>query len=352
MSAKSKTKRPPASQTNRGMLYIMLGTAVAIAVFFLLLYPAVMVGAPDTATIKIPKNATQEMVADSLETHFGSDYASKVMRMIKLRNPDFSKRHGAYEIPAGTNAFGAMRRLTSGAQTPVRITVNGFRSLPLLIEKISRKLDFPEDSLWNVISNPEILAKYDITPEQALALFMDDTYEIYWSASPRQVVAKFGDEYNRFWSEERKNQAAHLGLTPAQIMTLASIVDEETNMAYEKGKVGRLYINRLNIGMKLQADPTIRFAHKDFTMRRILKDDLKIDSPYNTYLHEGLPPGPIRTTTKTTVQQILDSEPNDYLFMCAKEDLSGSHNFAVTYEEHLKNAQEYQKALNERGIMR
>ncbi|MDE6028396.1 MAG: endolytic transglycosylase MltG, partial [Muribaculaceae bacterium] len=129
-----------------------------------------------------------------------------------------------------------------------------------------------------------------------------------------------------------------------------SIVDEETNAKEEKGAIGRLYINRLKKGMKLQADPTVRFALNDFTIRRVKGEHLKADSPYNTYRYPGLPPGPIRTTGKTTIDLLLDSAPNDYLFMCAKEDFSGTHNFASTYAEHQENARKYQKALDVRGI--
>lgn len=351
MPADNSKKSPRVARTNRGMLYAMLGVALAIVIFLVILYPSIMVGAPEKATIMIPENATHQTVKDSLTKHFGAGYADNVMRLVKLRQVDFSKRHGAYEIPEGASAFATMRRLTSGAQTPVRLTINGFRSLPLLIERISTKLSIPEDSLYKYVGDAHILGQYGLTTDQALALFTDDTYEIYWSATPKEVIRKFGDEYKRFWSEDRVKQAADLGLTPAQMMIIASIVDEETNFESEKGIIGRLYINRLNKGMKLQADPTIRFAHQDFTMQRILKEDLKIESRYNTYLHEGLPPGPIRTISKTTVQRILDSEPNDYLYMCAKEDFSGSHNFASTYEQHKKNALNYQQQLNERGIM-
>lgn len=351
MPADKNNKSPRVAHPNRGMLYAMLGVALVIIVFLLILYPSIMVGAPDTATIKIPENATHQTVNDSLTKYFGSEYTNNVMRLVKLRNVDFSKRYGAYEIPEGANAFATMRKLTSGAQTPVRLTINGFRSLPLLIERIADKMSVSEDSLYKYIGDPRILSHYGLTPDQALALFIEDTYEIYWSATARDVIRKLGAEHNRFWSEYRVQQAADLGLTPAQVMILASIVDEETNFESEKGTIGRLYINRLSKGMKLQADPTIRFAHQDFTMQRVLKEDLKIESRYNTYLHEGLPPGPIRTINKTTVQHILDSEPNDYLYMCAKEDFSGSHNFASTYEEHMKNALRYQQRLSERGIM-
>ncbi|MDE5675491.1 MAG: endolytic transglycosylase MltG, partial [Muribaculaceae bacterium] len=150
--------------------------------------------------------------------------------------------------------------------------------------------------------------------------------------------------------EERIQKAKDLGLTPAQLMTIASIVDEETNKLDEKDEIGRLYINRYLKGMKLQADPTVKYAVGDFSLRRILNTHLKTSSPYNTYLNTGLPPGPIRTTSVATIDQILNSKPSDAIYMCAKEDFSGYHNFAATYKEHLANAKRYQAALNRRGI--
>ncbi|MDE6683040.1 MAG: endolytic transglycosylase MltG, partial [Muribaculaceae bacterium] len=242
------------------------------------------------------------------------------------------------------------RRLTHGAQTPVKITINGFRSLDNLTSRISAKLDFPADSLRKILADPEVMSPYGLTPDQALALFVDDTYELYWTASPEDVVKKIGANYLSLWNDKRRNRATILGLSPAQVMTICSIVDEETNAESEKGTIGRLYINRLNRGMKLQADPTVRFALDDFSIRRVKGEHLKADSPYNTYRYPGLPPGPIRTTGKTTIDLVLDSPANDYIFMCAKEDFSGTHNFASNYAEHQENARKYQKALDARGI--
>lgn len=332
------------------MLYFLLGLSVCTALFLVWLYPTIMVGSDREATIRIPANATSETVYDSLQKYLGADYATRVIRLSRLRNIDFSSRHGLYVIPKGDNALAAMRRLTSGAQTPVRITINGFRSLPLLIDRISRKMEFPADSLRALLSDPAFMKQYGLTPEQALALFLDDTYEVYWTASPRQTVEKIGETYRFLWNPTRQRRAKDLGLSPADVMTIASIADEETNENREKGIVGRLYINRLHNNMKLQADPTVRFALGDFTIQRITKADLHVDSPYNTYLHQGLPPGPIRTTSQSTVTKILDSEPHSYLYMCAQENFSGRHNFASSYDEHLKNAARYQAALDKLGI--
>lgn len=351
----TKPKRAPkprigSTRTGRTMLIVLLGLAFCIIAFMIMLYPLVMVGSKKEATIIIPANATKETVRDSLERHLGSGFTAKVMTLARLRNVDFSKRHGLYTIPKGSNALSAMRKITSGAQTPVRITVNGFRSLPLLIDRISAKMEFPADSLRAVLSDPAFMIHYGLRPEQALALFVDDTYEVYWTSSARELVEKIAENYQYLWNMGNTRAAADMGLTPADIMIIASITDEETNDEEEKGTIGRLYVNRLQNNMKLQADPTVRFAMGDFTIQRISRANLKTESPYNTYLHEGLPPGPIRTTSASTVKRILRSQPHSYLYMCAKEDFSGSHNFATSYDEHIKNATAYQSALNRRGI--
>ncbi len=340
------------TRTSRRMLIIMLVLAMCITLFLVALYPLVMKTSEKEVTIFIPAGATTETVNDSLNKYFGEDYTRKVMRLAQLRGTDFSKRHGAYHIPKGTNPIGAMRKITSGAQTPVRITINGFRSLPLLIDRVSRKMEFPADSLEAALNDTAFLEQYGLTPKNVLALFVDDTYELYWSATARELVSKIGENYLALWNDNRVRRAAELGLTPAGVMIIASIVDEETNDRTEKGTIGRLYINRLNKNMRLQADPTVRFAVGDFTIRRITQSQLKKDSPYNTYRYAGLPPGPIRTTGYETVNKILDSEPNNYLYMCAKEDFSGSHNFSETYAEHLENATRYQAALDRKGIKR
>lgn len=348
----NKRKHPRPGTTGRVMLYIMLGVSLLLIIFLVMAYPLVMTGAPATAVIRIPANATEANVRDSLAKHFGDEYAGTVMRAASLRRIDYAKRHGSYEIQEGTSPLYAMRKLTSGAQTPVRITINGYRSLPLLLENVAEKFEFSVDSLAQALYDKDFLDKYGLTPENAMAIFINDTYEVYWSATPREVLEKFGKNYRYLWNEGNRAKAAQLGLQPEQVMIVSSIVDEETNIQSEKGIVGRLYINRLHKGMRLQADPTVRFALGDFTIQRISNADLNVTSPYNTYRHDGLPPGPIRTIDKRTVKGILDSKPHDYLYMCARETLDGTHNFAETFDEHTRNALKYRHTLDQLGISR
>lgn len=305
--------------------------------------------APSSAIVHIPSNASKEQLRDSMLKYLGEPYAKKVSRLVAMRGTDLSTRHGAYLIEAGMSPLDAMRRLTSGPQQPLTITINGFRLLPVLEEKVAARFDFSKDSIASALSDVGILKDYGLTPEQALALFINDSYEFYWDASPADVVKKVGAHYNEVWSSDRKAKAKALGLSPADVMILASIVDEESNKLDEKGAIGRLYINRLQRGMRLEADPTVRYAGGDFSVKRITKPR-EVEGPYNTYLHAGLPPGPIRTTSVETIDAILNSTPHDYIFMCAKEDFSGYHNFASTYPEHQINARRYKRELDRRGI--
>ncbi len=345
-----RRQEPANGRVKIRMRIALIAVGVIIVGCFMSVVPMLISGAEKDTIIKIPRNATSAMVVDSLKSHLGEDYGAKVGKLLKIRHVDFTKRHGAYEIKEGDTPYEAMRKITRGAQKPVKLTINGFRSLPLLAERIAAKTDFTADSLMAVLQDPDVLAAYGITPEQAMGLFLNDTYEVYWSSSPQEVVEKIGANYIKFWNANHKAMAAELDLTPIEAVIISSIVDEETNAVEEKGRVGRLYINRLHKHMKLQADPTVRFAYGDFTVKRIGGDMLKVDSPYNTYMYHGLPPGPIRTTSKNTLMSVITSEPTEDLYMCAKEDFSGRHNFSTTYEEHQANARRYQQELNRRGI--
>lgn len=331
-------------------LYYALAALALLIVAGIVVYSVMFSGiAPSSAVVRIPAGAGQEQLHDSISKYLGEGYAKKVSRLVGLRGTDLNSRHGAYLIEAGMSPLTAMRRLTSGPQEPLTIKINGFRLLPVLEEKVAARFDFSQDAMASALNNAEALKEYGLTTEQAMSLFFNDSYEFYWNASPDDVIRKVGAHYQEVWNPERRAKAEALGLSPADVMILASIVDEESNKLDEKGTIGRLYINRLNRGMRLEADPTVRYAGGDFTIKRV-KSPKSIESPYNTYLHAGLPPGPIRTTSVETIDAILDSKPHNYIFMCAKEDFSGYHNFAATYAEHQVNARRYKRELDRRGI--
>lgn len=300
--------------------------------------------------IKIPKGSSKDTIIDSISKYQGETFANNVSLILSILNTDLSKRHGAYMITKNMTPIKAAKIIYNGTQHPIRLPLIGSRTQNDLADRIAKYLDISKEEMLSTLNNPEIISEFNTDKENIIALFMNDSYDFYWSATPKDVINKMNYYYNLFWNSDRIQKAEALGLSPKEIMIIASITDEETNKADEKGKVGRLYINRLKKGMKLQADPTIRFALNDFSIKRILNKHLTIESPYNTYKIIGLPPGPIRTTSKQTIDAILNSNPSDHIFMCAKEDFSGYHNFATDYATHLKNAKKYQDELNKRNI--
>lgn len=343
--------KPQRQGGNRILMWILIGVTVLVCMGMLTIAPYMMHGSKDDIIIRIPKNATMENVEDTLLKYFPEDYTAKVVRLLRVYNFKPEERFGSYEIPRGATPFAVMRKISRGGQTPVRLTINGFRSLPYLSERMALKMNFPAEEFYRAATDSAFLARYGLTPEQALSLFMEDTYEVYWSYTPYEVLEKIGNNYLSYWSQGRAEIAMdEFGLTPAEMMTLASIVDEETNQSLEKGRIGRLYANRLDKGMRLQADPTVRFALNDYSIRRVTNEHTRFNSPYNTYIVYGLPPGPIRTTSRQTLQEILMAKPSTDLYMCARPDFSGFHNFSSTYDEHLQNARHYQQALDDRGI--
>ncbi|MDE7397639.1 MAG: endolytic transglycosylase MltG, partial [Muribaculum sp.] len=274
------------------------------------------------------------------------DAGVNAAHMLQWRGIAESRMHGAYLLRDGMSAYDLYTMLSRNRQTPVRLTFNNLRTTDQLAARVASVLDINADEFRSAADS--ILA--DIPSPERIGHFMPDTYEFYWTVSPSRLVNTLTGYYDRFWNETRRNKAKALGLTPAQITTIASIAEEETNDPAERGTVGRLYINRLHRGMPLQADPTVKFAVGDFSLRRITNAHLSVKSPYNTYLNPGLPPGPIRMPSGATIDAILNAPANNYLYMCAKEDFSGKHNFTADYSTHLANARRYHQALNSRNI--
>lgn len=343
--------KPEKNSGNKILLWTLISVTLLVGLGMLTIAPYMMTGSDNDVIVRIPRGATMDNVKDTLNKYYDENYSNKVLRLLSLYGFNPEERHGSYELPKGATPFAAMRKLSRGGQTPVRLTINGFRSLPYLAERMSRKMEFSADDFMKAATDSAYLAKYGLTPAQALSLFLEDTYEVYWTNTPREVLDKIGHNYNAYWTEGKTEVAEEgLQLTPAEVMTIASIVDEETNQVLEKGRIGRLYVNRLDKGMPLQADPTVRFALNDFSIQRVTNEQTRFKSPYNTYVNKGLPPGPIRTTSRQTLEEILQSKPSNDLYMCARPDFSGFHNFSPTYDQHLENARLYQKELDERGI--
>lgn len=277
--------------------------------------------------------------------------SEKIFRLIAQQmNYPGSVKTGRYAIRNGMTMPEVVRMLRSGNQSPVNITFNNIRLKEDLAGRLAQQLMVDSITLIEAINNPEKIDGFGFTESTIAAMFIPNTYEVYWDTSADNLLNRMKREYDAFWNDTRRAKAAQLGLTPAQVSTLASIVEEEATFADEYATVAGLYLNRLRKGMRLEADPTVKFAVGDFGLRRILFRHLEVESPYNTYRNTGLPPGPIRVPSVSAIDGTLSPASHNYLFMCAKDDLSGRHNFAVTHAEHAHNAARYQRALNERGI--
>ena len=257
---------------------------------------------------------------------------------------------GKYLIKNGMNNNDLINMLKSGRQEPVKLVFNNVRTKYQLAGKIGKQLEADSLSIITLLNDATYLGKYNFNTDNAVTAFIPNTYEMYWNTSATQLFEKMNDEFKNFWNESRKEKAKKIGISPIEVEILASIVQEETAQFDEMPKIAGLYINRLNKGMKLEADPTVKFSIGDFTIKRILNRHLEIESPYNTYKHKGLPPGPISLPDPRVIDKTLDFEKHDYIYMCAKEDFSGYHNFAKTNAEHSANAKRYQNALNKLKI--
>ena len=256
---------------------------------------------------------------------------------------------GHYNIEAGLTNKEIIRIFANGYQTPVKLPVKGYIRTPeAMAGYLGKRLHADSAAFIAVLKDPQLMQSLGFKKETYLSVFIPDTYEVWWTISPEDLVKKMKKEYDAFWNENRTAKARQIGLTKDQVMTLASIVIEETKYEPEMPTVAGVYINRLKKGMLLQADPTVLFALNEKGVTRVLNKHLEIDSPYNTYRYAGLPPGPITIAPKSAIDAVLNYQHHDYLYFCAKDTFDGQHNFAVTYSDHLKNARAYQRALSAR----
>lgn len=334
----------------RKFVYLACACAVVIAALVYYYLFAAMLVKPKTQYLYIDNDDTVDSVYNKLAD------ISKAHSMIGfrtlVRHSSYSEkiRSGRYEITPSNGPLAVFRKLRSGMQAPVSLTIPSVRTLDKLADAVANKMMFSSNDLLQALTNESVCKKYGYTPETISCMFIPNTYDIYWNTSVDKFLDKMNEESKRFWSFERRNKAKAMQLTPNEVITLASIVDEETANDSEKPMIAGMYYNRLKAEMPLQADPTIKYALKQFDLKRIYHNMLSTNSPYNTYRNIGLPPGPIRIPTVKGIDAVLNYVHHDYLYMCAKEDFSGTHNFARTYEEHLKNAAKYSKALNDHGI--
>lgn len=261
-------------------------------------------------------------------------------------------RTGCFAVEPGENMFTFVRRIANGMQTPVMLSVPEVRTVKDMAQRLASQLMISADEIESQLENADFIGSLGYDKHTVPCLFVPNTYEIYWNTSAENLLTRLDKEKQNFWTAERKEKAQSIGMTPEQVVTLASIVESETSYGPEKATVAGLYKHRMEIDMPLQSDPTVIFAIGDFSIHRVLNEQLRFDSPYNTYKYKGLPPGPIRIPSIQGIDAVLNYDHNDYLYMCAKEDFSGSHNFTNSYAVHLQNAAKYQRALNQRGIMK
>lgn len=301
----------------------------------------------ETTRIYIPAGSTADAVTDSLESRLG-DFGSKVADLWKLQKGTPERAHGSYLVEPGTDAITLSRRIRGGQQSPIRFTFNNIRTPGDFYRRAAAV--FEADSAQFAAAADSILPAKGYIPATYAAAILPDSYEFYWTSSPERVLTTLENHRDEFWTAERREKAQQLGLSPEQVATLASIVEEETNKADERPMVAALYLNRLRRNMNLQADPTVKFAIGDFTLQRITAAHLSVESPYNTYKNAGLPPGPIRIVEGRSIDAVLNAPEHNYLYMCAKPDFSGYHDFAETYDRHRINAARYHRALSARGI--
>lgn len=306
----------------------------------------------ETVHIYITPDDNSKTIIHKLSEIEGINSTKGFELLAKRNNFDSRKRSGKFAIHKGDNMQTIYRRIVCNEQTPVKLVIPSTRTIEQLTGAISRQLMFDSLELNEFTNRPIYYLNIGYTKESLPSLFIPNTYEVYWNIKPEALITRLMNERRKFWNEERTNKAKKLNLTPEEVATLASIIDEETNNDEEKPIVAGMYINRLKRGMPLQADPTVKYAIGDPTRKRILKKDLDIDSPYNTYRYKGLPPGPIRIPTIQAIESVLNYTRHNYLYMCAKEDFSGKHNFAKTLSEHNENARRYQRALNKLNIMK
>ena len=259
---------------------------------------------------------------------------------------------GVYLFEKGMSNLALVRRLRAGDQIPVRITFNNVRLKPELAEKITTNTGIAQADFEALLNDEAFLEKYNLNPDNSMTVFLPNTYEVYWTITAEELFDKMYKEYEQYWTAERKQKAAALNLTPTQVSVLASIVQAESIIGSEKRTIAGLYLNRLEQNIHLQADPTLVYALGDFTIQRVLNVHKNIESPYNTYKYRGLPPGPINLPTLESLNAVLDFEEHNYIYMCAKEDFSGYHRFATNLREHNRNAEKFQRALNQRLIFK
>lgn len=290
-------------------------------------------------------NEVVDQIIEVTDTHHAGDLRFLLNNVAKTK-----PIVGSYLIEKNDKTRSLYNRLVYGYQSPINLIIQSKRLPGGIYKSLSRQLMMDSLQVAKAMNDRELLQKYGVQDSTLVYKILPNSYEVYWTITPEQLVERMVKENNAFWTTTRLEKAEALGLTPNEVIILASIVQEESNKVDEYPNIAGLYLNRLRMGMRLQSDPTIKFALQDFTLKRILHKHLRVSSPYNTYQNVGLPPSPIRIPDISAIDGVLNAKDHKYVYMCAKSDFSGYHVFAETYSEHIKNARLYTAELNKRGI--
>jgi UPF0755 protein len=338
------------------ILYFLSGIVIIAIIIIILIYRnlfGVSISAKDNyKVIYIPTGSTYDQVLDTLESNLIIKNMKVLDWVANKKNYPALIKPGRYVIDRDLSCNGLINLLRSGRQSTVRITFNNVRTLNQLAGKIGKQIEADSAQIINFLTHDSNFSSDGFKKEDIIALFIPDTYEFYWNTDAKELYVRMLKEYRKFWNEERLSKAKDKNLDPLEVAILASIIDDEVVKPNEKPRIAGVYINRLKKRIPLQACPTIKFALNDFTITRVLKKHLLVDSPYNTYKHNGFPPGPIGCPTITGIDAVLNAERHDYLFFAAKADFSGYHNFSRTLKEHNHYAALYQKELDRRRIFK
>ena len=334
-------------------IILIIGIIVSINLYKKILSPNVSLEDEKQETyLCIPSNAGYNDVIELLKEKEYIVNIQSFQWVAEKKNYDRYVQAGRYKIKDEMNNNELVNMLRSGDQEPVSLTINNIRTKEDLASKISKQIEADSTKLLELLNDNNFLEQYDFNTNTVYAMVLPDTYEFWWNTTAKGFISRMHKEYERFWDKEKRRKAEKINFSPVEVSTLASIVDEETIKDDEMPKISGVYINRLRKGMRLQADPTVKFAVGDFTIKRVLNKHLEINSPYNTYKNRGLPPGPINFPSKKAINSVLNYEDHDYLYFAAKPDFSGYHNFSKTHYQHIRNARKYQQALNEERIWR
>jgi UPF0755 protein len=332
-------------------VFLIIFSAVAWKAFQRYNAPMVEISSATTFFF-IPTGTNYETVLHKLSKEGLLSDSAFFRRLSELKNYQDNVKPGRYLLKDGMNANELINLLRSGKQEPVKFTFNNIRFLPKLASIAGNKLELDSAKLMDLLTNNAYLDSMGFNSQTIISIFIPNTYEFFWNTTERDFLRRMKKEYDKFWTDRRVEKAREIPLNPIEVSVLASIIQEETNKYDEMDLMAGVLINRLKRGIKLQADPTARFAHGDFSIQRVLSNYTKIESPYNTYFIVGLPPGPICMPDARSIDAVLNYRKSEYLFYCAKPDASGYHAFASTNAEHERNAAAYHNYLNRLNIKR